>query len=159
MTPLRFRFVHITSRGHVRALRALAAAVAIGSSVVLTGCGDRAWKGPQEDLIDEAVASVDFSAVGGLDCDYRRPGNNISGDSATRILGVAGAANGQAVVDALVAAGFVADEYAQLSTGLGLANKSGTLNFSVSVVPDGNKKYGFGYCTSPPDGAVGITVY
>jgi len=131
----------------------------VGSLAVLTGCGDRPWKGPQEDLIDEAVASVDFSAVGGLDCDYKRPGNNISGDSATRILGVAGAGNGQAVVDAIVAAGFIADEHADLSTGVGLSNESGSLTLSVSVVPEGNKRYGFGYCTSPPEGAVGITVY
>lgn len=148
-----------TPHGRSRVIRALAVTMMVGSLAVLTGCGDRPWKGPQEDLIDEAVASVDFSAVGGLDCDYKRPGNNISGDSATRILGVAGAGNGQAVVDAIVAAGFIADEHADLSTGVGLSNESGSLTLSVSVVPEGNKRYGFGYCTSPPEGAVGITVY
>lgn len=127
---------------------------------VLTGCGDRAWSGPQEDLIDGAVASVDFSAVSGLGCDYRQPGDNISGDSATRILGVAGADNGQAVVDAIVAAGFVVsgtDE--DVSNGMVLSNKRGSLTFTVSVVPEGNRTYGFGHCTSPAEGAVFITAY
>ncbi len=144
--------------GDSRALRALAAAMVVGSLVVLTGCGDRAWKGPQEDLIDQAVASVDFSAVGGLDCDYRRPGNNIAGNGPVRILGVAGVDNAQAVVDALAASGLVPYEDDDLSNGMILSNKSGTLSIGVSLVPEGGKKYGFGYCTSPPEGAVSITL-
>ena len=144
--------------GRVRALRTLAATMVIGSLVVLTGCGDRPWQGPQEDLIDEAVASVDFSAFGGLECDHRRPGNNIAGNGPIRTLGIAGVDNGQAVVDAFIAAGFIADEFTDLNSGMILSNKSQTLSIGVSLVPEGNKSYGFGYCTSPPEGAVSITL-
>lgn len=131
----------------------------IGSLALLTGCGDRAWKGPQEELIDETVASVDFSAVGGLDCDHRRPGNNLGGNSPIRVLGVAGVDNAQTVVDALIAAGLAPYEDDDLSNGMILSNERGTLTVAVSLVPEGNKRYAFGDCTSPPDGAVGITLH
>ncbi len=140
-------------------VRALALVVVLGSVPLLAGCGDRPWEGPTEDRMDEAVASVDFDSVGGLDCDHRRPGNNVSGRAAIRILGVAGADNAQAVVDAMVAAGFTPNPFDDLSRGMTLSDKSGLLTFGVSIVPEGNRKYGFGHCTSPPEGAVDITVY
>ena len=103
---------------------------------------------------------MDFSSVGGIDCDHKRPGNNVGGNAAIRILGIAGADNAEAVVDLLVAFGYTTDENPNdLSDGMSLSDTSRRVDFAVSVVPDGNESYGFGYCTSPPEGAVGITVY
>ena len=152
----------VVSVGQQRHARRAAATVFLALACVplLSGCGDRPWKGEREERIDAAVASIDFSSVGGIDCDYRRPGNNIAGSAAMRLIGIAGADNGQAVVDLLVAAGYGTNGRTDdLSDGyISLSDNAGVVEFAISVVTEGDRRYAFGHCTSPPDGAVDVRV-
>lgn len=149
-----------------RITRRLGIAAIIAFLPLLTACGDRSWDGIIEDRIDTAVAGVDFSSVGGINCDYRRPGNTIAGSSASRYVGVDGSDNGQAVVDLLVASGFtsphvsLSDAYTQLSNGdveIYLLNSDG-VNISVTTMAGGDRSYAFGNCVTPAEGSVSMLI-
>ncbi|PZU48377.1 MAG: hypothetical protein DI566_03820 [Microbacterium sp.] len=77
-----------------------------------------------------------------------------------RLLGIAGAENGQAVVDAIMAAGYTTNgRDDDISDGsMYVSDSSGLVSFGVSVVTEGERKYAFGYCVSPPEGAVLLIV-